>query len=263
MGVLGERFRKHTSNVSLWTQPPLMLVQPCLRGRECNLTVAVPPGGLSIPSLFAVGAQQALRPVAVAEAGLKRAQEHVGCASGGDESVGATLLWRSLSPASGDAMRFLVAAWVFISLSRRSWFPWTLGLEVLMLCCDLRADHNACPGAELPRFCCCFSVPGRIAALNMLAHGMEISTVPYLWTAMFGKSIRYAGKGLPKAAVEFVLVEVSWDRGATATSLAGTPPRQTLPRLCFPSWLRRVLVSPPKSICRARGMAVVTEDGPA
>ncbi|KAJ7309591.1 hypothetical protein JRQ81_007644 [Phrynocephalus forsythii] len=33
---------------------------------------------------------------------------------------------------------------------------------------------------------------GRIAALNMLAHGTEISTVPYLWTAMFGKSIRYA-----------------------------------------------------------------------
>ncbi|XP_075289954.1 apoptosis-inducing factor 3 isoform X1 [Opisthocomus hoazin] len=36
---------------------------------------------------------------------------------------------------------------------------------------------------------------GRIAALNMLAHGMEISTVPCLWTAMFGKSIRYAGHG--------------------------------------------------------------------
>ncbi|XP_026572871.1 apoptosis-inducing factor 3 [Pseudonaja textilis] len=37
--------------------------------------------------------------------------------------------------------------------------------------------------------------PGRIAALNMLAYGTEISTVPYLWTAMFGKSIRYAGHG--------------------------------------------------------------------
>ncbi|KAG8146393.1 hypothetical protein E2320_012751 [Naja naja] len=36
---------------------------------------------------------------------------------------------------------------------------------------------------------------GRIAALNMLAYGTEISTVPYLWTAMFGKSIRYAGHG--------------------------------------------------------------------
>ncbi|XP_069070540.1 apoptosis-inducing factor 3 isoform X2 [Pleurodeles waltl] len=36
---------------------------------------------------------------------------------------------------------------------------------------------------------------GRIAALNMLAQGIEINTVPYLWTAMFGKSIRYAGHG--------------------------------------------------------------------
>ncbi|XP_026547893.1 apoptosis-inducing factor 3-like [Notechis scutatus] len=36
---------------------------------------------------------------------------------------------------------------------------------------------------------------GRIAALNMLAYGTEINTVPYLWTAMFGKSIRYAGHG--------------------------------------------------------------------
>uniref|UniRef100_A0A8D0HKK0 Apoptosis-inducing factor 3 n=1 Tax=Sphenodon punctatus TaxID=8508 RepID=A0A8D0HKK0_SPHPU len=38
-------------------------------------------------------------------------------------------------------------------------------------------------------------IHGRIAALNMLAHGTEISTVPYLWTAMFGKSIRYTGYG--------------------------------------------------------------------
>ncbi|XP_039209386.1 apoptosis-inducing factor 3 isoform X1 [Crotalus tigris] len=36
---------------------------------------------------------------------------------------------------------------------------------------------------------------GRIAALNMLAYGTEISTIPYLWTAMFGKSIRYTGHG--------------------------------------------------------------------
>nr|XP_033813244.1 apoptosis-inducing factor 3 isoform X1 [Geotrypetes seraphini] len=38
-------------------------------------------------------------------------------------------------------------------------------------------------------------IQGRIAALNMLAQGTEISTIPYLWTAMFGKSIRYAGHG--------------------------------------------------------------------
>lgn len=34
---------------------------------------------------------------------------------------------------------------------------------------------------------------GRVAAQNMLAQEAEICTVPYLWTAMFGKSLRYAG----------------------------------------------------------------------
>ncbi|XP_067911402.1 apoptosis-inducing factor 3 isoform X4 [Heterodontus francisci] len=36
---------------------------------------------------------------------------------------------------------------------------------------------------------------GRVAALNILGKGIEINTVPYFWTAMFGKSIRYAGHG--------------------------------------------------------------------
>ncbi|XP_022407225.1 apoptosis-inducing factor 3 isoform X3 [Delphinapterus leucas] len=36
---------------------------------------------------------------------------------------------------------------------------------------------------------------GRVAAQNMLAQEAEISTVPYLWTAMFSKSLRYAGYG--------------------------------------------------------------------
>ncbi|KAM9194363.1 apoptosis-inducing factor 3 isoform 1-T1 [Dugong dugon] len=36
---------------------------------------------------------------------------------------------------------------------------------------------------------------GRVAAQNMLAQEAEISTLPYLWTAMFGKSLRYAGYG--------------------------------------------------------------------
>nr|XP_048308327.1 apoptosis-inducing factor 3 isoform X1 [Myodes glareolus]XP_048308328.1 apoptosis-inducing factor 3 isoform X1 [Myodes glareolus] len=36
---------------------------------------------------------------------------------------------------------------------------------------------------------------GRVAAQNMLAQEAEINTVPYLWTAMFGKSLRYAGYG--------------------------------------------------------------------
>lgn len=41
------------------------------------------------------------------------------------------------------------------------------------------------------------SLTGRVAAQNMLAQEAEISTVPYLWTAMFGKSLRYAGNRWP------------------------------------------------------------------
>ena len=41
-----------------------------------------------------------------------------------------------------------------------------------------------------------------MAAQSMLAQEAEISTVPYLWTAMFGKSLRYAGnKGPPTLAL--------------------------------------------------------------
>ncbi|KAM6296475.1 apoptosis-inducing factor 3-like [Aegotheles albertisi] len=36
---------------------------------------------------------------------------------------------------------------------------------------------------------------GRIAALNMLKKGEELHTVPYFWTTMLGKTIRYAGCG--------------------------------------------------------------------
>ena len=39
---------------------------------------------------------------------------------------------------------------------------------------------------------------GRVAAQNMLAQEAEISTVPYLWTSMFGKSLRYAGTQGPR-----------------------------------------------------------------
>lgn len=95
----------------------------------------------------------------------------------------------------------------------------------------------------------------------MLAHGVELNTVPYLWTAMFGKSIRYAGKGLPEPAVEFVLVEVCWDRAATATSLAADPLCQPLLQVCFPSCLQNLVCSWP--CAQARGMAVVTGGGPS
>lgn len=89
----------------------------------------------------------------------------------------------------------------------------------------------------IPQSLC--SLAGRIAALNMLAHGTEISTVPYLWTAMFGKSIRYAGKRLPGAAESLCWLEVSWDREARVTSLTVNPPHQPLPQGCFPAWLLR------------------------
>ncbi|XP_046697533.1 apoptosis-inducing factor 3 isoform X1 [Silurus meridionalis] len=38
-------------------------------------------------------------------------------------------------------------------------------------------------------------VHGRVAALGMMGKVSDIRTVPYFWTAMFGKSIRYAGYG--------------------------------------------------------------------
>ncbi|XP_036454353.1 apoptosis-inducing factor 3 isoform X2 [Colossoma macropomum] len=38
-------------------------------------------------------------------------------------------------------------------------------------------------------------VHGRVAALGMMGKTSEVRTVPYFWTAMFGKSIRYAGYG--------------------------------------------------------------------
>lgn len=38
---------------------------------------------------------------------------------------------------------------------------------------------------------------GRAAALNILKKGKPLRTVPYFWTMLFGKSIRYAGCGKP------------------------------------------------------------------
>uniref|UniRef100_A0A3B3D108 AIF family member 3 n=1 Tax=Oryzias melastigma TaxID=30732 RepID=A0A3B3D108_ORYME len=38
-------------------------------------------------------------------------------------------------------------------------------------------------------------VHGRVAALSMMGRAAEAKTVPYFWSAMFGKTIRYAGYG--------------------------------------------------------------------
>jgi hypothetical protein len=40
----------------------------------------------------------------------------------------------------------------------------------------------------------CLGLTGRAAALGMMGRPTEIKTVPYFWSAMFGKSLRYAGK---------------------------------------------------------------------
>lgn len=37
-------------------------------------------------------------------------------------------------------------------------------------------------------------ITGHFAALNMLKRGKELHTVPYFWTTLLGKSIRYAGR---------------------------------------------------------------------
>lgn len=34
---------------------------------------------------------------------------------------------------------------------------------------------------------------GRVAALGMMGRATDFKTVPYFWSAMFGKTIRYAG----------------------------------------------------------------------
>ena len=40
----------------------------------------------------------------------------------------------------------------------------------------------------------CWFITGHVAALNMLKKGKELHTVPFFWTTMLGKSIRYAGR---------------------------------------------------------------------
>lgn len=37
---------------------------------------------------------------------------------------------------------------------------------------------------------------GRVAALGMMGRPADLKTVPYFWSAMFGKTIRYAGRCL-------------------------------------------------------------------
>lgn len=40
-----------------------------------------------------------------------------------------------------------------------------------------------------------FFISGRVAALNMLKKPTKIESVPFFWTVLLGKSIRYTGRG--------------------------------------------------------------------
>nr|BAM18407.1 disulfide oxidoreductase [Papilio xuthus] len=40
---------------------------------------------------------------------------------------------------------------------------------------------------------------GKVAGLNILKKETQLKTVPYFWTMLFGKSIRYAGCGKPSS----------------------------------------------------------------
>lgn len=54
------------------------------------------------------------------------------------------------------------------------------------------------------------SSTGRVAALSMMGRPSEFKTVPYFWSAMFGKTIRYAG-GPAGGTVDTPLLEdVPW-----------------------------------------------------
>lgn len=62
--------------------------------------------------------------------------------------------------------------------------------------------HGGCvaagPSCQAQDFCpsCAlfFSSSGRMAALSMMDRAADIKTVPFFWSAMFGKTLRYAGR---------------------------------------------------------------------
>ncbi|KFO64190.1 Apoptosis-inducing factor 3, partial [Corvus brachyrhynchos] len=73
---------------------------------------------------------------------------------------------------------------------------------------------------------------GHCAALNMLKRGKELRTVPYFWTTLLGKSIRYAGCGkgytdtVVKGSLEqqkFLIFYIRDGHGAAAASLNCDP----------------------------------------
>ncbi|XP_030318115.1 apoptosis-inducing factor 3-like [Calypte anna] len=67
---------------------------------------------------------------------------------------------------------------------------------------------------------------GHIAALNMLKKGKELHTVPFFWTTMLGKTIRYAGCGkgytdtVVKGSLEQQKFLIFYIRDGTVTAVA-------------------------------------------
>jgi NADPH-dependent 2,4-dienoyl-CoA reductase/sulfur reductase-like enzyme len=56
---------------------------------------------------------------------------------------------------------------------------------------------------------------GRVAARNMLGGAVAYDAVPFFWTSMYGKSLRYAGHSL---AADNVIIQGRMDAGAPAES---------------------------------------------
>lgn len=50
--------------------------------------------------------------------------------------------------------------------------------------------------ADLVDFFSCLLILGKVAALNMLEKATKIESVPFFWTVLLGKSIRYTGRVL-------------------------------------------------------------------
>lgn len=63
--------------------------------------------------------------------------------------------------------------------------------------------------AFITQLCQCLRFPlaltGKVAALSMMGRATEVKTVPYFWSAMFGKTIRYAGRRAFQPSLVFAL----------------------------------------------------------
>lgn len=55
---------------------------------------------------------------------------------------------------------------------------------------------------------------GKVAALNMIGHKKEMDSVPFFWTVMFNKSIRYTGHALKYDEVIFDKPETGFEYGS-------------------------------------------------